>query len=155
MNENTEDGSEQATTKSLQPLMTDTERKAARALVESVSLPGVSPRREMTDELFTALSHPGRRYVLTYLLRSEGYVTMTDLVDYVMERAHPVKSEEFRRRVTIELTHNHLPKLDENNLINYNMERQLVSPTDKTEVAGPFLKVALVLQETLTDEEIQ
>jgi hypothetical protein len=45
--------------------------------------------------------------------------------------------------------------LDENNLINYNMERQLVSPTDKTEVAGPFLKVALVLQETLTDEEIQ
>jgi hypothetical protein len=155
MNENTEDEPEQATAKTLQPLMTDTERKAARALADDVSLPGVGARRETTDEIFTALSHPGRRYVLTYLLRSEGYVTMTDLVDYVMERAHPVKSEEFRRRVTIELTHNHLPKLDEENLINYNMERQLVSPTDKTALTGPFLKVALVLQEELTDSEMQ
>lgn len=155
MNENTEGGPDPSTTETLTPLMTDTERKAARALVEDIPLSGIGDRRETTDEIFTALSHPGRRYVLTYLLRSEGYITMTDLVDYVMERAHPVKTDEFRRRVAVELTHTHLPKLDEDNLINYNMERQLVSPTEKTELAGPFLKVALVQQEKLTDSEIQ
>jgi len=155
MNENTEDSSEQSTTKSLQPLMTDTERKAARALIGDVPTSGAGGKRETTDAIFAALSPPGRRYILTYLLRSDGYVTMTDLVDYVMERAHPVRSEEFRRRIAVQLTHTHLPKLDEDGLVNYNMERQLVSPTDKTELAGPFLKIALIQQEQLTDSEIQ
>lgn len=155
MNENTENNSDQTTAKDLQPLMTDTERKAAKALTSNVSLSALGNKRETTDSVFDALSHPGRRYILTYLLRSEGYVTMTDLVDYVMERARPVNTEEFRRQIAIELTHTHLPKLDEMNLVNYNMERQLVSPTEKTGLAGPFLRVALVQQEQLTDTEIQ
>ena len=154
MNENTDEGQEQSSPE-LRPLMTDTQRKAARALVEDMSLSGVSQKQETTDTIFTALSHPGRRYILTYLLRSEGYVTMTDLVDYVMERAHPVNSEAFRRRITVELTHTHLPKLDEEGLINYNMERQLVSPTERTQLTAPFLKVALVQQEYLTESEIK
>jgi len=154
MTENTEKQPDETTTTKLQPLMTDTEEKAARALVDSVSVPGAFAKRNTTDTIFEALAHPGRRYIMTYLLRSEGYVTMADLVDYVMERAHPVRSEEFRRKVTVQLTHTHLPKLDDDGLVNYNMERQLVSPTDKTALAGPFLKVALVQQDQLPDSEI-
>jgi len=161
MNENAEgeqseqEQSEQEQSESLRPLMTDTERKAARALVENSTLSGTGVRREMTDTIFRALAHPGRRYILTYLLRSEGYVTMTDLVDYVMERAHPVNSEDFRRRVTVQLTHTHLPQLDDDGLVNYNMERQLVSQTEKTQLAAPFLKVALAQQEELAGGEIE
>jgi DNA-binding transcriptional ArsR family regulator len=94
--------------------------------------------------LFEALSEPGRRYVLTYLLQSEGSVACSELVDYVVERTDTAMTdEEFRRRVVTELTHSHLPKLEAAGLVKYNMERQLVDPTDLTPVAGPYLQLAL------------
>jgi hypothetical protein len=82
--------------------------------------------------------------VLTYLLQSEGSVACSELVDYVVERTDTAMTdEEFRRRVVTELTHSHLPKLEAAGLVKYNMERQLVDPTDLTPVAGPYLQLAL------------
>lgn len=152
MTENTQDDSTQSASEPTAPLMSETDRKAAGALVPEDVVFSVGSNRDTIDDIFDALSHPGRRYVLTYLLRADGYVTMTDLVDYVMKRTHPVRSDEFRRQITIELTHTVLPKLNEDNLINYNIERQLISSTDKTVLAGPFLKLALVQHEIQSRE---
>lgn len=133
-------------------LMTEGERMALRILVEgTVTSPSVS-RQGTIDSIFDILSNPGRRYVLTYLLCAEDYVTMSELVDYVMARTDVSPSDEaFRKKVTVSLSHTHLPRLDEDGFITYNMERQLIMPTTKTALVGPYLKLALVQQRQLTE----
>jgi DNA-binding transcriptional ArsR family regulator len=121
---------------------------AARAAVETLieeTADAVAGREQFdVGELFEALSDPGRRYVLTYLLQSEGSVACSELVDYVVERTDTGMTEsEFRRRVITELTHSHLPKLEAAGLVTYNMERQLVGPTDLTPAVRPYLHLAL------------
>jgi hypothetical protein len=112
----------------------------------------VASRRLSVGALFELLSQPGRRYVLTYLLQSEGYVTCSELVDHVVAVTdHTMTDRQFRKRVTAELTHCHLPKLEEKNLIEYNTERQIVSPTAKTPVVRPYLRLALA-QQRIADE---
>ncbi|WP_336328651.1 DUF7344 domain-containing protein [Halovenus sp. HT40] len=109
-------------------------------------------RNGTIDSVFSVLSHPGRRYVLTYLLRSEGYVTMSEIVDYVVQVTDTEQSEEkFRQEVTINLTHTHLPHLEEEGFIMYNMERQIIQSTEKTALAAPYLKVALLQRERLAE----
>ncbi|WP_436901110.1 DUF7344 domain-containing protein [Halovenus halobia] len=62
----------------------------------------------MGDTIFTVISHPARRYVLTYLLRAEGYVTMGEIVDYVITSTDSsTDPQELRREVTVL----HHPKL--------------------------------------------
>jgi len=133
-------------------LMTEGERMALRMLVEgTVTSPSVS-RQGTIDSIFDAISNPGRRYVLTYLLCAEDYVTMSELVDYVMARTDASASDEaFRKKVTVSLSHTHLPRLDEEGFIKYNMERQLIMPTDKTALVDPYLKLALIQQQQLTE----
>lgn len=138
--------------RALTDLMTETERTAVRTLVhESITSP-ISERENMIDSIFSVLSHPGRRYILTYLLRSDGYATMSEIVDYVVDATDTAEDDsDFRREVTVTLTHTHLPMLDEEGFIMYNMERQLVQPTEKTKLAAPYLKIALLQRERLAD----
>jgi len=132
--------------------MSEGERMAIRMLVEgTVTSPSVS-RQGTIDSIFDAISNPGRRYVLTYLLCTDDYVTMSELVDYVMARTDASSSDEaFRKKVTVSLSHTHLPRLDEEGFINYNMERQLIMSTEKTALVDPYLKLALIQQQQLTD----
>jgi hypothetical protein len=96
------------------------------------------------DTLFEVLADPGRRYVLTYLLQSEGAVSCSDLVDYIINQTEQSMSrDEFRQRVVTELTRKHLPKLDDYGCIQYNLERQMIGPTDLTPLARPYLGLAL------------
>ena len=136
----------------LSEFMTETERTAVRTLThETVSESGLD-RSGTINSVFSALSHPGRRYVLTYLLRSDGYVTMNEIVDYVIKATNNEQSgEQFRRQITVNLTHTHLPTLEEDGFITYNMERQLIQPTEKTALAAPYLKVALLHREQLAE----
>lgn len=151
-NNNDNSEKESAAPGSLGELMSDTEQIAVETLLEG-AVPSEAVAREGTiDSVFSAISHPGRRYVLTYLLRSEGYVTMSDLVDYVMQETEYSKpTEEFRREVTITLTHTHLPTLAEEGFIEYNMERQLIMPTEKIQLTAPYLKTALLQQQELSE----
>jgi hypothetical protein len=131
----------------LDALMSESEHIAVEVLLDESWDPDRAISRKTFDELFETLSDPGKRYVLTYLLRSDGYVRMTELVDYVMRRTQTSPSDEaFRHRVTAKLTHTLLPALVEDGYVSYNMERQLVSPADKLELAGPYLRIALVQQ---------
>lgn len=147
-----EDSHQVSTGQELTPLMTEAERTAVRTLIhESITTP-IPDRDGVTDTVFSALSHPGRRYILTYLLRSDGYVTMSEIVDYVIEATDSGGSgPEFRRKVTVNLTHTHLPLLEEEGFLTYNMERQLIQPTEKTALAAPYLKIALLQRERLAE----
>jgi hypothetical protein len=146
MNEG-EAGTDENAQPELGALMSESEHIAVEVLLDESWDPETAMSRKTFDELFETLSDPGKRYVLTYLLRSEGYVRMTELVDYVMRRTQTTPSDEgFRNRVTAKLTHTLLPALVEDGYVSYNMERQLVSPTDKLELAGPYLRIALVQQ---------
>lgn len=132
-------------------LMSDAERRAVETLIEgSIDSPAVA-RDGVIDSVFSAVSHPGRRYILTYLLRSDGYVTMSELVDYVVARTDKKETEELRQEITVCLTHTHLPKLADEGFITYNMERQLIMATDQTSLTSPYLKVALLQRNRLTE----
>ena len=134
-------------------LTTEPERIAVQTLLGDEDLPEI-PGANTIDSVFRVLSDPGRRYVLTYLLRSDGYVTMTELVDYAVEQTGGAGSdEEFRNRVTVELSQSHLPELADEGFVRYNMERQLVDETEKTQLVSPYLKIALAQQDRLDADD--
>lgn len=136
----------------LREVMTESERTAVGALIHETVSPDISADAGIIDSIFSVLAHPGRRYILTYLLCSDGYVTMSELVDYVMtETNHGRSGEPFREKVTVKLTNEHLPLLDEEGFVVYNMERQLIQPTQKTELVAPYLKIALLHRQRLAE----
>jgi hypothetical protein len=99
------------------------------------------------NTLFQILTNPGRRYVLTFLLQSDGFVTVSELVDFVLNRTDASMTDDgFRQEIAAELSHTHLPNLEEEGFIEYNMERQLVMPTELTRIVEPYLRIALAQQ---------
>ena len=96
------------------------------------------------DTLFDALAHPGRRYVLTYLLLREEFVSLSELVDFVVSITEsPSTRSTFRGQVVEELVRTHLPHLADAGLVEYRIERQFVGPTERTPAALPYLDLAL------------
>lgn len=104
--------------------------------------------------LFEVLVNPGHRYVLTYLLQSEGEITCREVVDYVTQQTdHTMDPEEFREWLTTELTTTYLPDLDESGFVRYNMERQIVGPTELTPLVRPYVQIALAQQERVGGDD--
>jgi len=131
--------------------LTDAEESAIETLLGS-KLPPRTARNTPVDTTFSALSHPGRRYILTYLLRSEGDAAMSDLVDYVVaQRDQTTTTDGFRAKVTTALTHTHVPALEEEGFVEYNLERQLITSTEKIQLVAPYLKLALRQQKYLEE----
>jgi len=136
----------------LDPLTSEADDIAVETLIERTVPSSPSVSEGVINDIFAALSSPEQRYILTYLLRSDGEITITDLVDYAISRTDDSGSEtEFRRRLTAELTHTHLPELAEAGFIEYNMERQLVRTSKRTSMIEPYLKIALAQQSTLAE----
>lgn len=133
-------------------LFTDAERFATRTLLEEAGEIETPQQTGTIDSIFQSLCHPGRRYILTYLLRAEGYVTMTELVDYVMEKTTANKQGDLRNRIAVKLTHNHLPRLVDEGFVEYNMERQMITPTENIKLVEPYLKVAIVHQKQFSSD---
>lgn len=126
----------------------DESRPTIARLVDDSLPTEFAAHRLSIDTVFDTLANPGRRYVLTYLVNSEGYATVTELVDYVVENMDTSMTEGgFRKNVLAELREDHLPELVESGLITYNIERQIVSSTDLTPVTVPYLEVALEQQQ--------
>jgi hypothetical protein len=136
----------------LDPLTEKSERHLIRMLTgDSVPSPAEAAS---VDEIFDALRQPEKRFVLTYLLRSEGEITLSALVDYVLVKVDiRGDEEEFRQRVAAELTTTHLPALDEAGFIEYNVERQLLRAGTRAPQVLPYLKIALAQQRLLDDEQ--
>lgn len=107
------------------------------------------------EVMFEALADPGRRYVLTYVLLEDEYVSLSELVDYVVRiREGPDPQGRFRRQLVTDLVQHHLPLLDEAGLIDHRIERQFVGPTEQTRAALPYLELALAqVSATEIDDE--
>lgn len=80
---------------------------------------GQSPTR---DEVFTALSNQRRRFVISYLLHRDEPVDINELSRQIaaLENNVPVRNVTNKQRVRVytALHQNHLPKLEEMNIIN-------------------------------------
>lgn len=89
------------------------------------------------DELFDALSNQRRR-VLLYALRGEKTpVSVADLttklVSWEAHRSVPDRSGDDREAIEISLLHNHLPKLADAELIEYDATRRSVLLANRTD----------------------
>ena len=102
------------------------------------------------DSAFKLLAHPGRRIVVTHLLSAGSTVTLSQLLDYVFSQSDTgSESKATRQEVTQAFTNRHLPKLDAEGYISYDLEQQQIMATEKTASMKPYLAVA-VLQERTT-----
>jgi hypothetical protein len=104
--------------------------------------------------VFEMLVNPGHRYVLTYLLQSEGEITCRELVDYVIQQTdHTMEPRVFRKLLVSRLTNTYLPDLAESGFVRYNMERQMVGPTKLTPLVRPYLQIALAQQKSVGQDD--
>lgn len=105
-----------------------------------------------TDVVFKLLAHPQRRFVIHYLLRAGTAVPVSELVEQVAAwKANcPIDclSDEDHKQAAIPLQHNHLSKLADAGVIQYDEDHQLVEVTSAAATLAPYLQL-LAAQRTL------
>jgi DNA-binding transcriptional ArsR family regulator len=98
------------------------------------------------DELFDILSHPGNRYVLTYLLLEGEPVSIVELVQYVLEVTEPpadLDQDEFSGQLLNRFIETILPALDDSGFVEYDRTAQMVTETEMTPLTLPYLRAGL------------
>lgn len=117
----------------------------------SSDTPSSDPQSDETDELspddiFHILQTNRRRDTIEYLLEKDDIVKMRDVAEYVAAKENETTVARLtstqRQRVYIPLYQSHLPKLDEEGIIEYNKPRGIVRPTDRLEIFRPYLEVS-------------
>lgn len=83
------------------------------------------------DEVFSALRHPWRRWVLSELTTDPPLDLKPLAQHFVSSDSH--ESETDYRRVYLSLLHIHLPKLQQSGLIQYDPETKQVHPGERYE----------------------
>ncbi|WP_231189783.1 hypothetical protein [Haladaptatus sp. DYF46] len=96
------------------------------------------------DQVYHLLQNERRRNVLRYLHDVEGKVSMRDIAEQVAawendSTVQAITSSE-RQRVYIPLYQSHLPKLDEEGIIEYDQSRGTVRKTDAADVLYEYLE---------------
>ena len=95
------------------------------------------------DDLFHLLQNQRRRRILKYLQDADGPVDMRDVAEQVAawENDVPVRqlSSDERQRVYIALYQSHLPKLDEEGVLDYDQDRGRVQRTAVANQLDPYL----------------
>jgi hypothetical protein len=124
------------------PFSGETAETVESLLSNSVEI-GFAARSLPTDTLLPVLAEPGHRYVLTYLLRSDGPVTVDEPVEYAVTSTETAADEELRGRVTAASTPVHLPRLDDAGFVGYDADDGSVATTAQTALAEPYPQVAL------------
>lgn len=82
----------------------------------------LAERSELSiDERFSLLADPQRRIVIERLNRTSSDITIETLADHVTEELSDGGSEtdDEHRRVLFALHHNHLPRLDDHGVLEY------------------------------------
>src|SRR6056297_1151521 len=95
------------------------------------------------DDMFHILQCRRRRLVLKYLQEHDTPAKMTDITEKIAAVEHDttvaaLKSQE-RQRVYIALYQSHLPKLDEEGIIEYQQNRGIVERTERTDAFDRYL----------------
>ena len=95
------------------------------------------------DGILELISHQRRRAILDLLLTHDRPLTITDLRNEVVEKEQSTKITEIPReqvkQVHISLHHVHVPKLEEEGIVNYDSSRNIVEPTEKLSQLERFL----------------
>jgi len=85
------------------------------------------------DDLFGILSNGRRRFVLYYLYHHDGRATLGELTDHLTAYETGAETDEIdddaRQSVYISLYQTHLPKLDEEGIVDYDRDEQAVELT--------------------------
>ncbi|SFL53584.1 hypothetical protein SAMN04487950_4118 [Halogranum rubrum] len=96
------------------------------------------------DKLFHILQNQRRRYALRYLQGTEEVVDMRDVAEQVAAWEHDTTVQQLtsnqRQRAYISLYQCHLPKLDEEGIIDYNQQRGFVERTPLADQLDPYLE---------------
>ncbi|WP_255171625.1 DUF7344 domain-containing protein [Natrononativus amylolyticus] len=96
------------------------------------------------DDIFHILQTRRRRDALRYLQGTDEPVRMRDLAEQVAAWENETTVEQLssdeRQRVYISLYQSHLPKLDEEGIINYNQSRGIVERTPAADQFDPYLE---------------
>ena len=107
------------------------------------------------DKLFHILQNQRRRYALRYLQGTEGVVDMRDVAEQVAAWEHDTTVQQLtsnqRQRAYISLYQCHLPKLDDEGIIEYNQQRGFVERTPLANQLDPYLET----DESSEDEETE
>jgi hypothetical protein len=107
------------------------------------------------DKLFHILQNQRRRYALRYLQGTEGVVDMRDVAEQVAAWEHDTTVQQLtsnqRQRAYISLYQCHLPKLDDEGIIEYNQQRGFVERTPLANQLDPYLDT----DESSEDEETE
>lgn len=108
------------------------------------------------DQIFDLLSKRRRRYVLYYLEQHDGPVSVDDLAEAVAEWERDPASVQITdggsTRIEIELKHNHLPRADAADLVEYDPEANVVRITDDSVEFEAILTVARLVERPSTDD---
>ena len=104
-----------------------------------------APPELTPDQAYHLLQNERRRAVLRYLRDVEGTVEMRDVAEQVAAwendtTVQAISSNE-RQRVYIPLYQSHLPKLDEEGIINYDQSRGTVTKTELVDQLVQYLEV--------------
>lgn len=118
-----------------------------RSSESSSNTAGADEPSELTpDDIFHVLQTNRRRDAIRYLLEKDNPVKMRDVAEYVAAKENETTVANLtstqRQRVYIPLYQSHLPKLDEQDVIEYDKPRGIVRPTDRLEVFRPYLEVS-------------
>jgi hypothetical protein len=83
-----------------------------------------------THDVFALLADTDRQYVLMELLETDGRVTVGILADQLAARRRNHADELERDRAELRLVHDHLPRLADHGVIEYDRERGIVVLAD-------------------------
>jgi hypothetical protein len=109
----------------------------------SAGTDAMNHQRLSDDKIFHLLQNERRRAVIRYLRDEEGTVSMRDIAEQVAAWEHDTSvaalDSDERQRVYIPLYQNHLPKLDEEGVIEYNQSRGTVERTPVADQLEQYL----------------
>jgi DNA-binding transcriptional ArsR family regulator len=106
--------------------------------------------RSLLSRIFEALADPRRRFVL-YYLRDHGEATVDDLAVHIAawERDVPASevSDEDTQQIAVELVHSHLPRLEDEGLVEYDPRTETVSYSYPPSLLSEALDIAAVIED--------
>lgn len=86
------------------------------------------------DEIFQIVSNQRRRHVVHYLRQQDRAVELRELSTQISawenEEPPAAVTHDERRRVYTALRQNHLPKMDESGVVDYDADRGVIEPSD-------------------------
>ncbi|UPW00327.1 hypothetical protein M0R88_17685 [Halorussus gelatinilyticus] len=96
------------------------------------------------DELFSVLSHPYRRFTLQHLRSVDTPLSVaeltTELVAWEERQSEIGRAGDGQTTVGVSLVHNHLPKMADANVVEYDATRQTVTLVNDTDEVHTHLR---------------